>query len=96
MKTFYVYILASERNSRFYTGVTSNILRRSWEHKEAAVDGYSARHNIKKLVYVEEHQTAEFAIRREKLIKKWRRQWKKNLVEKHNPEWRDLYQDLNK
>jgi putative endonuclease len=94
MATPCVYILASKRNGTLYIGVTSNIARRSWEHREAAVEGFTDRYDVKLLVYVEFHDTMPDAILREKQMKKWRRDWKLRLIEKSNPDWRDLYDDL--
>jgi len=89
-----VYILASKRNGTLYIGVTSDIARRSWEHREAGMEGFTDRYDVKLLVYVEFHDTMPDAILREKQMKKWRRDWKLRLIEKSNPDWRDLYDDL--
>jgi putative endonuclease len=89
-----VYILASERNGTLYIGVTSNLLQRVWQHKEGLADGFSKKHRTKLLVWYELHQTMESAISREKTLKRWRRSWKLELIEKHNSDWVDLYQDL--
>ena len=89
-----VYILASERNGTLYTGVTSDITRRAWLHKSAAVDGFTKRYGVHRLVYVEFHETMLDAITREKQIKKWRRKWKLALIEQANPQWLDLYEKL--
>ncbi len=91
VKQFYVYIMASKRNGTLYTGVTSNLVQRIWQHKHDGVEGFTSRYGVKMLVYFEVHETAESAITREKQIKKWNRAWKVNLVEEDNPEWRDLY-----
>jgi len=93
-KQFYVYILASSSNSVLYIGVTSNLIQRIWQHKEKIVDGFSKKYNINKLVYYEIHQNAENAITREKQLKKWRREWKVQLIEEQNPDWLDLYGGL--
>jgi putative endonuclease len=90
-KQFYVYILASQRNGTLYTGVTSNLIQRIWQHKEGLTDGFTTKYGVKNLVYFEVHGTAEAAITREKQIKKWRRAWKLDLIEKRNPDWKDLY-----
>jgi len=90
-KQFYVYILASRRNGTLYTGVTSDLIKRIWQHKEEQVEGFSKRYLVKKLVYHEIHATADSAITREKQIKKWRRAWKLRLIEENNPGWADLY-----
>ena len=95
MRTFYVYILASRKDGTLYTGVTSNLPRRAWEHREGATPGFTSRYSVKHLVYVEEHATAESAIKREKAIKSWPRRWKIELVEKDNPNWFDLYRRFN-
>lgn len=90
-KQFYVYILASQRNGTLYTGVTSNLVRRIWQHKEHQLEGFSKKYGVKNLVYFEVHDTSETAITREKQIKKWRRAWKVRLIEEFNPHWKDLY-----
>ncbi|GBE42032.1 GIY-YIG nuclease superfamily protein [bacterium BMS3Bbin10] len=96
MKRFFVYILASRKNGTLYTGMTNDIARRAWEHRTGAVDGFTRRHSVKRLVYVEELATARDAIRREKTIKGWPRQWKINAIEQDNPEWFDLTRRLNR
>jgi putative endonuclease len=90
-KQFCVYILASGRNGTLYTGVTSNLIKRVWQHKEGLMEGFTRKYHVKKLVYFEVHDTAESAITREKQIKKWRRAWKLELIEESNPEWKNLY-----
>jgi putative endonuclease len=92
MKRFFVYILASERNGTLYTGVTSNLVQRIWQHKEKSVSGFTNRYEVDCLVYFAEMETAEAAITREKQIKKWNRAWKLRLIEEHNPGWDDLYE----
>ena len=92
---FYVYILASKRNGTLCTGVTSNLIKRIWQHKNGLVEGFSKEYNVKKLVYLEVHTNAESAITREKQIKKWRRAWKLRLIEEKNPEWKDLYEEIS-
>ena len=89
-KQFYVYILASKRNGTLYIGVTSNLVQRTWQHKEGQVEGFSKKYSIKNLVYFEVHETAESALTREKQMKKWERAWKIKLIERNNAEWRDL------
>ncbi len=91
MKRPCVYILASERNGTIYIGVTSDIVRRVWEHKSGAVDGFSKKYGVHLLVYFEFHETMADAILREKQIKKWRRAWKLELIERDNPQWHDRY-----
>jgi putative endonuclease len=86
--------LASKENGTLYTGVTNNLMRRVFEHREGFVDGFTKKYNVKRLVYYELHNEVKEAITREKQIKEWKRQWKINLIEKDNPLWRDLYEDL--
>jgi len=93
-KNFYVYILASRQNGALYTGVTSDLIKRVWEHKNKLAEGFTERYNVNKLVYYECFLDAENAIRREKRLKKYNRKWKMDLIEKMNPEWKDLYEDL--
>ena len=93
-KTFYVYLLASNMRGTLYVGVTSDLLKRVWEHKNKAIAGFTARFGIDRLVWFEVHGTAEAAIRREKQIKQWKRDWKINLIERDNPYWADLYPDF--
>lgn len=93
-KKFYVYILAKARNSTFYVGVTSNLPKRIWEHKNETFDSFTKKHNIKMLVYYEVHEDAENAIKREKRLKKWNRPWKMRLIEEMNPDWNDLYEQI--
>ena len=90
-KQFYVYILTNKRNGTLYIGVTSNLPQRILQHKNNQFDGFSKKYNVKQLVYFEQHDTAESAITREKQIKKWNRAWKLRLIEKNNPQWKDLY-----
>jgi len=87
-------MLASERNGSLYIGVTTDLLKRVWEHKNKFVEGFSNEHNIDKLVWFEQHETIEAAITREKQMKKWRRAWKIREIETTNPYWNDLYGDL--
>jgi len=93
-KHFFVYVLASRRNGTLYIGVTSDILRRVWEHRSKAVPGFTATYGVTRLVYFEVHENAESAILREKRMKKWRRSWKVDLIESTNPTWRDLYAEI--
>jgi putative endonuclease len=93
-KTSYVYILASAFNGTLYVGVTSDLVRRVWQHREGVADGFTKRHGVKKLVWYEIHVDIEEAIRREKQIKKWARRWKVELIEGGNSYWRDLYADI--
>jgi putative endonuclease len=89
-----VYILASKRNGTLYTGVTSNLVKRVWQHKNDLVEGFSNKYGIHTLVWYEKHKTMESAIHREKCIKNWKRAWKMKTIEDMNPVWRDLYRDL--
>jgi putative endonuclease len=93
-KTYWVYILASQRNGTLYVGVTNSLSRRVWEHKEATTKGFTKEYAVKLLVYYESYSDVRDAIQREKNIKKWPRRWKLDLIEGMNPEWRDLYADL--
>ena len=94
MKQPAVYMLASERNGTLYTGVTSNLAARTWQHREHIVEGFTSRYNVTMLVWYELHGTMETAILREKQLKKWNRAWKIRLIEEGNPAWRDLWQDI--
>ena len=91
---FYVYLLASKPYGTLYVGVTFELARRVWEHKIRAVPGFTARYGVDRLVWFEPHDTAEAAMRRERQIKEWRRDWKINLIESDNPHWIDLYPSL--
>jgi len=94
MKRYWVYILCSKRNGTLYTGVTNNLVRRVYEHKQKLMDGFTKKYVLDKLVYMEEFNDINAAIAREKAIKKWNRLWKLRLIEQHNPEWEDLYELL--
>ena len=94
MKLYYLYILASIKNGTLYVGVTNNLLRRVYEHKNDLVDGFTKKYKVHKLVHYEECSDIKVAIEREKRIKDWKREWKINLIEKNNSEWKDLYYDL--
>ena len=91
---YYVYILTRERNSVFYTGVTNNLVRRVYEHKEGIISGFTKKYNVKMLVYYEHFNDVYAAISREKVIKKGRREFKIAAIESMNPDWRDLYFEL--
>ena len=88
---FHVYLLASRRDGTLYLGVTRDLARRIDEHKSKVLPGFSRKYGVDRLVWYEEYPTAAEAIDREKDIKKWRRQWKVNLIEENNPDWMDLY-----
>ena len=94
MKQPCVYILASRWNGTLYVGVTSDLVKRVWEHKHDVVPGFTSRYRIHDLVWYEQHATMESAIAREKAIKEWKRGWKVELIEKNNPKWLDLYPDI--
>lgn len=89
-----VYILAGKRNGTLYVGVTSNLAKRVWEHKNHFVPGFTKRYGIDILVWYEMHERMDSAIAREKALKEWKRSWKLQLIEQSNPQWRDLYADL--
>ena len=91
---YYVYILNNKKNGVLYIGVTSDLVKRVHEHKNKAVDGFSKKYNTHKLVYYEIGNDIKEAILREKHLKKWNREWKINLIERMNPDWRDLYNDI--
>ena len=93
-KNAYVYILASKRNGTLYIGVTNDLIKRIYEHKHDLVDGFTKRYRVHDLVYFEAHQDIQQAITREKQMKKWNRNWKLRLIEKTNPTWRDLYDEI--
>lgn len=92
---YYVYILASKRNGTLYLGVTNDLVRRVYEHKNKFVRGFTSRYGIGRLVWFETYDDPTNAITREKDIKKWRRAWKLRLVEQSNPQWLDLYEQIS-
>jgi len=94
VKSYYVYILASKRNGTIYIGVTGDLIKRVWEHKNDLADGFTKKYQVHMLVYFEQTESVESAIIREKQLKKWNRKWKLVLIEKENPDWIDLYPDL--
>ena len=89
-----VYILASRKNGTLYVGVTSDLVKRVWKHKNDIIEGFTKRHGIHQLVWYEIHETMESAIQRKKRVKGWKRAWKLKLIESFNSEWRDLYQTI--
>jgi len=93
-KTYYVYILASKRNGTLYIGVTNDLTRRVWEHREGLVPGFTKKYGVKTLVYYETYDDINAAIHREKRLKKYKREWKMNLIQQNNVEWRDLAETL--
>lgn len=90
----YVYILSSGLYGTLYTGVTSDLIKRVWQHREGLVDGFTKQYGVTQLVWFEQHFNIYAAITREKQIKKWRRDWKIELIQKTNPLWRDLFEDI--
>jgi len=94
MKQPSVYILASKKNGTLYVGVTSNLVKRIWQHRNHVVGGFSEQHEVKRLVYFEQLDDMVNAITREKVLKKWNRDWKIRLIEQVNPNWNDLYDDI--
>jgi len=93
-KSYFIYILASKRNGTLYIGVTSNLLKRVDQHKHNLVEGFTAKYNVHQLVYYERYQDVNAALIWEKRMKKWNRKWKIDLIEKTNPEWKDLFDEL--
>ncbi len=89
-----VYLLCSRRNGTLYTGVTSDLIQRVHQHRQGTIPGFTLEYGVKRLVWFEQHATMELAIQREKRIKKWNRAWKLELIEKDNPDWNDLAEDL--
>ena len=89
-----VYILASKPNGTIYIGVTSDLIKRVYEHREGLVEGFTKRYGVKMLVYYEMHANMEAAIDREKKLKAWQQHWKKRLILKDNPDWTDLYESI--
>lgn len=94
MFTYYVYIMASKKNGTLYIGVTNDVVRRSKEHRTGLVEGFTKKYNVNMLVYYEETNDVGAAIKREKQLKKWKREWKLRIIEEMNPCWRDLSEDF--
>ena len=94
MNSYYVYIITNDGNRVLYVGVTSDLVKRIYEHRNALIEGFSKRYHLKKLVYFEETSDILSAIEREKKLKKWKKEYKISLVSKFNPEWKDLYHDI--
>ncbi len=94
IKQPYVYILSNKRNGTLYIGVTSELAKRVWQHKNSVAEGFSKRYVLHHLVWYEPHENMESAITREKQMKKWNREWKVKLIEKMNPDWKDLYETI--
>lgn len=91
---YYVYVLASKRNGTLYIGATNNLVKRVYEHKNDLVEGFTKKYQVHNLVYFEPYENINEAISREKQIKKWKRYWKIKLINKTNPEWKDLYTEI--
>jgi putative endonuclease len=94
MNYHHVYILASRRNGTLYTGVTIELKRRVWQHKNKEIEGFTSKYNVHMLVYFETFEDYWEAALRERRIKQWKRRWKLELIEKHNPQWKDLYDEI--
>jgi putative endonuclease len=94
MKSYWIYILASKKNGSIYVGITNDLSRRVYEHKQKMIEGFTKKYNITLLVYAEEFYDVNDAICREKSIKKWNRGWKIKLIEENNPNWMDLYETI--
>ena len=92
---FYVYILASRRNGTLYVGMTDDLVRRVWMHKEGVSPGFTKEYSVTLLVWYEVHESRESAFTRERQIKKWKRSWKLEMIEKTNPSWRDLFEEIS-
>ena len=91
---FSVYILASKRNGTLYIGMTDDLVKRVWQHRNGLTRGFTNRHAVKTLVWFELHETRESAFKRERQLKRWNRWWKLSLIERSNPDWRDLWTDI--
>jgi len=94
MKRSFIYILANDYNTVLYIGVTTNLLKRIYQQRNHEVDGFSSKYNLHKLVYFKEYSTIQDAIKREKQLKKWNREWKIELINGFNPEWKDMYPQI--
>ena len=92
--SYYVYLLASRRNGTLYIGITNDLVRRVWEHKNDVVEGFTKKYQVHQLVWFEQADDVVAAIAREKQLKRWNREWKLRLIEASNPEWNDLYDEL--
>ena len=93
-RAMYVYLMASRKDGTLYLGVTRDLVRRVYEHKNKTLKGFTSRHDVDRLVWFETYDDPTTAIEREKVIKKWRREWKIRLINEFNPDWRDLYPDI--
>jgi len=90
----YIYIMTNRRDGTLYVGVTSNLVRRCYEHRNGLLDGFTKKYGLKQIIYFEQHDTMRFAIQREKTIKHWPRAWKVRLIHGQNPEWCDLFDTI--
>lgn len=95
MKHYYVYILANRRNGTLYIGVTSDLIKRTYQHKKVLIAGFTKKYQVHDLVHYEQFNNANEAIAREKQLKNWHRKWKIELIEKSNPDWKDLYAEIS-
>jgi putative endonuclease len=95
-KQYYLYIMANKRNGVLYIGVTANLIKRVFEHKSNLVEGFTQKYNVHTLIYYEVYGNVEDAIKREKNMKKWKRNWKIKLINKKNPQWEDLYPEVTR
>ena len=93
-KYYFVYILTNFKETTFYIGVTSNLQKRIWEHKNKVIEGFTEKYNVDRLVYFEQTEDVETALNREKQLKRWHRQWKINLIKEFNPEMKDLFESI--
>jgi putative endonuclease len=93
--SFFVYILASRRNGTLYIGMTDDLVRRVWQHRTGLIAGFTKEYGVKALVWYELHETRESAFQRERRLKKWNRAWKLRLIERSNPQWRDLADEVS-
>ena len=89
-----VYIVTNKRNGTLYVGVTSNLPKRIWEHKSKIVKGFTSKYGLNKLVWYEQYETIELAVKRERDLKFWKRKWKLEIIETMNPDWQDLYEEI--
>lgn len=93
---YFIYILASNRNGTLYVGSTSDLIKRMWEHKEKLTEGFTQKYDVTRLVYFEKIEAPNEMVKRERQLKAWERKWKIALIEKNNPDWKDLYEELLK
>ena len=92
---FFVYILATERNGTLYIGMTDDLVKRVWQHRNGVFSGFTHRYGVRSLVWFESHESRESAFVRERQLKKWNRSWKLDLIERDNPRWRDLWPEIS-